>query len=58
MFVDEEAKLVQMVDILKNSREIAIDLEHHNHRTFQGFTCLMQISNRTHDFIVDTLKLR
>jgi hypothetical protein len=26
--------------------------------SFQGLTCLMQISTRTEDFIIDTLKLR
>ena len=35
-----------------------VDLEHNQYRSFQGFTCLMQISTRTEDFIVDTLKLR
>lgn len=39
-------------------REIAVDLEHHSYRSYQGFTCLMQISTRTHDFVVDTIKLR
>jgi 3'-5' exonuclease len=27
-------------------------------RSFQGFTCLMQLSTRSQDFIVDTLRLR
>ena len=35
-----------------------VDLEHNHYRSFQGLTCLMQISTRTEDFIVDTLKLR
>ena len=35
-----------------------VDLEHNQYRSFQGLTCLMQISTRTEDFIVDTLKLR
>jgi exosome complex exonuclease RRP6 len=39
-------------------REIAIDLEHHSVRSFQGFTCLIQISTRERDFIVDPLSLR
>lgn len=38
--------------------EIAIDLEAHNQRSYNGFTCLMQISTRTRDFVVDTIKLR
>lgn len=33
-------------------------MEHNQYRSFQGLTCLMQISTRTEDFIVDTLKLR
>jgi exosome complex exonuclease RRP6 len=39
-------------------KEVAIDLEHHSYRSYQGFTCLMQVSSRTRDFIIDTLKLR
>lgn len=39
-------------------RDHQVDLEHNQYRSFQGLTCLMQISTRTEDFIVDTLKLR
>lgn len=39
-------------------REIAIDVEHHSLRSFQGITCLLQISSREKDFLVDTLALR
>ncbi|KAK0531648.1 exosome nuclease subunit [Tilletia horrida] len=35
--------------------EIAIDLEHTSYRSFMGLTCLMQISTRWGDWIVDTL---
>ncbi|XP_073062728.1 protein RRP6-like 2 isoform X2 [Primulina eburnea] len=35
-----------------------VDLEHNHYRSFQGLTCLMQISTRTEDFVIDTLKLR
>jgi exosome complex exonuclease RRP6 len=47
-----------MVAHLKTKNEIAIDLEHHSYRSYQGFTCLMQISTRERDFVVDTLKVR
>ena len=30
----------------------------HYQRSYQGFTCLMQLSTRTHDFIVDCIELR
>ena len=32
--------------------------QHHAYRSFQGLTCLMQISSRTRDFLIDTLILR
>ena len=36
-------------------QEIAVDLEHHNKHSYQGIVCLMQISTRYGDWIVDTL---
>jgi len=47
-----------MLGKLRRVKEIAVDLEHHRHRSFNGFACLMQISTRNDDFIVDTLTLR
>ena len=32
--------------------------QHHSYRTFQGITCLMQVSTATEDFLIDTLALR
>lgn len=43
---------------LKKSSEIAVDLEHHDFRSYYGLVCLMQISTRTQDYIVDTIALR
>ncbi|KAI9254611.1 ribonuclease H-like domain-containing protein [Phascolomyces articulosus] len=57
-WVDDDESLEKMMDELAKAKEIAIDLEHHNYRSYQGFTCLMQVSTRDHDFIVDTLELR
>lgn len=56
--VATEAQLAELVADLRGCTELAIDLEHHSYRTFQGITCLMQISTRTVDYIVDTLALR
>ncbi|KAF8475629.1 ribonuclease H-like domain-containing protein [Kalaharituber pfeilii] len=58
VYVDTEQSLAVMLKELKQAKEIAIDLEHHNERSFIGFVCLMQISTRQKDWIVDTLKLR
>ncbi|KAJ7730997.1 ribonuclease H-like domain-containing protein [Mycena maculata] len=47
-----------MLDALRGAPEIAIDLEHNSYRSYAGIVCLMQISTRTQDWIVDTLALR
>lgn len=45
-----------MLQELKNATEIAIDLEHNDMRSYIGMVCLMQISTREKDWIIDTLK--
>ncbi|KAJ1734276.1 exosome nuclease subunit, partial [Coemansia sp. Benny D160-2] len=56
--VDSEPQLRAMMEHLRGAREIAVDLEHHSYRSFQGFTCLVQISTRSRDYVVDALALR
>lgn len=58
VYVDTEEMLDKMMADLHQHKELAVDLEHHSYRSFQGFTCLMQISTRKTDYIVDTLELR
>ncbi|KAK5173134.1 exosome nuclease subunit [Saxophila tyrrhenica] len=55
-FVDSEELLEDMIEELKQANEIAIDLEHHDQRSYIGLVSLMQISTRDKDWIVDTLK--
>ncbi|KZT31893.1 hypothetical protein SISSUDRAFT_1056155 [Sistotremastrum suecicum HHB10207 ss-3] len=57
-WVSTREELAAMFQQLRTVSEIAVDLEHHDYRTFSGFLCLMQISTRGHDFVVDTLALR
>ncbi|NXQ89329.1 EXOSX protein, partial [Nyctibius grandis] len=57
-FITTLDELVELNEKLMNCKEFALDLEHHSYRSFLGFTCLMQISTRTEDFIIDTLELR
>ncbi|KFK27865.1 hypothetical protein AALP_AA8G439200 [Arabis alpina] len=57
-FVQEVKDLKEMVAKLRSVEEFAVDMEHNQYRSFQGLTCLMQISTRTEDYIVDTFKLR
>ncbi|VDH99529.1 exosome complex exonuclease RRP6 [Mytilus galloprovincialis] len=58
MIVTNLEELKDLCNTLMTQEEIAIDLEHHSYRSFQGLTCLMQISTRTNDYIIDTLELR
>ncbi|XP_067826748.1 exosome component 10 [Heptranchias perlo] len=51
-------ELVELNEKLSKCKEFAVDLEHHSYRSFLGLTCLMQISTREEDFVIDTLELR
>lgn len=45
-----------MLQELQSASEIAIDLEHHDLRSYIGIVSLMQISTRDKDWVIDTLK--
>ncbi|KAF8802130.1 hypothetical protein BYT27DRAFT_7113139 [Phlegmacium glaucopus] len=47
-----------MLSKLRKATEIAVDLEHHSYRSYSGFLCLMQISDREEDWVVDLLAVR
>ncbi|KAL7419844.1 exosome nuclease subunit [Cryptotrichosporon argae] len=57
-FVDTPEALERMVAQLKEATEIAVDLEYHSTRSYDGLTCLIQISTREADWVVDALKLK
>ena len=57
-WVSTRAQLTELIDKLRMAREIAVDLEYHSYRTYSGFVCLMQISTREEDWIVDPFELR
>lgn len=57
-WVETPAELEAMLQKLREAPEIAIDLEHHSYRSYAGFLCLMQISTREEDWIVDLLVIR
>ena len=56
-WVDDAEALDRMKTVLDSVDEIAIDLEAHNYRACDSFCCLMQISTRTEDYLVDSLAL-
>ena len=57
-FVNTPELFKKFLKKIEGHTELAIDLEHHNIRTYLGITCLMQLSTRKHDFIIDTIALR
>ncbi|KAK7202924.1 ribonuclease H-like domain-containing protein [Myxozyma melibiosi] len=58
IWVDDMKGLKEMLRELQHEDAIAVDLEHHDARSYIGIVCLMQISTRSNDFLIDTLKLR
>ena len=54
--VDTLEGVKEMLAELKTAKEIAIDVEHHNVHSYQGIVCLIQISTREKDWVIDTLK--
>uniref|UniRef100_A0A1B6DM44 HRDC domain-containing protein n=1 Tax=Clastoptera arizonana TaxID=38151 RepID=A0A1B6DM44_9HEMI len=60
LYVDTEKTLNILIEELRadERKELAVDVEYHSYRSFQGFTCLIQLSTRTKDYIVDTIALR
>ena len=55
IFVDTREGVEEMLAELRKASEIAIDLEHHDTHSYVGIVCLMQISTRQKDWIIDTL---
>ncbi len=56
IYVDTEEGVREMLQDLREAKEIAIDLEHNDLRSYVGLVSLMQISTRDKDWIIDTLK--
>ncbi|KAF5404764.1 Exosome complex exonuclease rrp6 [Paragonimus heterotremus] len=57
-FVDTPDLLDATLKEISVHKEVAVDLEHHSHRTYLGITCLVQLSTRDGDYIIDALALR
>lgn len=55
-WIDTPEQLDELLIELNKCKVIAIDLEHHDYRTYHGLTCLMQITTDTKkDYLIDPL---
>ncbi|CAH8521376.1 unnamed protein product [Dicrocoelium dendriticum] len=57
-FIDQPDALDMAIKELSTHLEVAVDLEHHNYRTYFGITCLIQLSTISMDYVLDALALR
>ncbi|CAI7808046.1 unnamed protein product [Closterium sp. NIES-54] len=57
-YVETREQLAAMAEEIEAEREVAVDLENHNYRSFQGFLCVLQLSTRRKDYVVDAIALR
>ncbi|KAG7895448.1 hypothetical protein KL936_000156 [Ogataea polymorpha] len=55
-WIDNPAQLDDLLVELSKCKVIAVDLEHHDYRTYHGITCLMQLTTDTKkDYLIDPL---
>ncbi|KAL8760925.1 MAG: hypothetical protein Q9184_002922 [Pyrenodesmia sp. 2 TL-2023] len=54
-WVDTPEAVHDMLQDLREAKEIAVDVEHHDTHSYVGLVSLLQISTRERDWIVDTL---
>ncbi|GAA5821490.1 hypothetical protein JCM3770_000597 [Rhodotorula araucariae] len=60
-WVGDAQTLERMVQEIRKAgengyKDLAIDLEHHDMRAWAGTTCLIQLSTRTKDYVIDALE--
>lgn len=58
VYISEPHQLDELLEDLRQCSEFAVDVEHHNYRTFLGITCLIQISTSGKDYLIDAITLR
>ncbi|CAI5501405.1 unnamed protein product [Closterium sp. Naga37s-1] len=57
-WVSTKQQLASLAALLETQDEFAVDTEQHSHRSFLGFTALIQISTRAgEDFVIDAIAL-
>lgn len=57
-WIDTQEALAQASIEIGQTDILAVDLENHSFHSYYGFTCLLQLSTRTEDYLVDVIRLR
>lgn len=56
--IDTEEKLKHLIPLLRKEKEIAVDTEGNSLYRYHPAVCLIQISTRTENFIIDTIEIK
>jgi len=57
-FIESYDDLVKLANRLLTTTHFSFDVHNHSFRSFLGFTCFIEISFDTQDYLIDALKLR
>ncbi len=57
LYIEHDKNLKQLVKKLRNESLLAIDTESNSLYAYQERVCLIQLSTRTHDYIIDPLRI-
>ena len=58
LYVDTPDQLDESIRSIEKESVIGLDLENHNYYSYHGFTCLIQISTASCDYLIDAIKLK
>lgn len=57
VYITTRIQLDTMISDIEEAGEVAIDLEHNDFHSYRGITCLVQLSTRTKDYLVDPFEV-
>ncbi|VFQ62172.1 unnamed protein product [Cuscuta campestris] len=57
IWVETELQLQELAEMLSGESVFAVDTEQHSLRSFLGFTCLIQISTKEEDYLLDVIAM-
>ena len=55
VWVQTRSQLEALVEVLKEEKEIGVDIEHHHVRSFRGFITLVQVSLATEEGFLENI---